>query len=644
MTISLRAAHATNVGDVSLFGNALVSQGDTSVYQITDYNSFSVYTVETSVGTISILDDSITLVMPPTTSETQLTINVIKDGRPNYFVVAIGAESIAAPIITSPLNNATSVSLSVSIQTDGFSTVPAGQDTHASTNWQIATDNLFTNLVVNVSSDTVNKLVFPVPSGVLQINTAYYVRASFNGNVMGVSPWSAPVKFTTRSQYIQTPNLVVEGGPDVVGETPSLSGSAFTVLGGGSDVHATSDWQIVDVLTSAIVWQSLGNSVNKTSIRVPSGILEESKQYTARLRYSGQSLGNSSWAESTFTTVQRFAIGKYLAKFRYSNNLDVYAIDGTNPILLTSMVNVQGVRWSKDGRWLVVATGTSSRYMVQVYERSGDSFNLHKTLINVTSFAEAKYSIVFTPDDSELHLAGSGSSQILRYSVSSGEFTQLANYSLPGSPLVSLISYNYDGTLMAAVIRSTAGADLRIRLYNVVVGGFTLKEEVANSGTSSSSPDSLVWSPTENTFVSSSPFSYFHRVFSVPSSGSTTVVYNVPTSNNSFATMASFDKTGNYLVVGVESRLSNNLPTGYVSLIKKVSNTWQPAGAILTSATYPMCLFSPEDTLYLSNGSNWTINSFDPLSGTVTLDNQLASTGWSSVVGSWQSQVWPTMY
>lgn len=312
MTISLRAAHASNVGDVSLFGNAVVSQGDTVVYQITDYNSFSVYTAETTVGTISITDDSVTLVMPPTTAETQLTMNIIKDGRPNYFVVAIGAQSIAAPVITSPLNNATSVSLSVSIQTDGFITVPAGQDTHASTNWQIATDNLFTNLVVNVTADTVNKVVFPVPSSVLQINTDYYVRASFNGALMGTSPWSAPVKFTTRSQYIQTPILNVQDGPDYVGEAPTLTGSAFTVLGGGSDVHATSDWQVVDVLTSAVVWQSLGNSANKTSIKVPAGLLLVSTQYRARMRYAGATLGYGGWAELNFTTTSQFSYGEYM--------------------------------------------------------------------------------------------------------------------------------------------------------------------------------------------------------------------------------------------------------------------------------------------------------------------------------------------
>ena len=67
----------------------LVYQGSTNTYTITDYSSFSVYTVSADYGTATIVDETITLNVPTPSTEPQIALTIIKDGKPTTFVVAV---------------------------------------------------------------------------------------------------------------------------------------------------------------------------------------------------------------------------------------------------------------------------------------------------------------------------------------------------------------------------------------------------------------------------------------------------------------------------------------------------------------------------------------------------------------------------
>lgn len=309
-TVSLRATRGFLTNNVSIDGPTLVNQSTSNTYKITDFNSFSTYTASSTVGTATISGDTITLVMP-TTSEAQLTLNVTRDGALSGFVIAIGATAIVTPSITSPVGGATNVNLSPTLTATAFAAAPVGSDTHQSSQWQVSTNSGFTSTVYDSGTTTTNKTSVTVPAGTLALNTVYYSRVRYTGVTIGTSAWSPTVTFTTSNQYVATPTLTMNNVVTSVSETPTLSGSAFSVVN-GTDTHSATDWQIIKVSDGSVVWQSIGNTVDKLSIKVPAGLLLVSTQYRARVRYAGATLGYGAWAELNFTTAGQFSYGEYM--------------------------------------------------------------------------------------------------------------------------------------------------------------------------------------------------------------------------------------------------------------------------------------------------------------------------------------------
>lgn len=304
MAISLRSARSLVVGDVSLEGDVIVFQGSTNTYTITDFNSFSEYSVSSDYGTASVAGDVITLVVPTPATQNQIKLTVLKDSKSSIFTVAVGAAVVNTPSITSPVNGATGVALQPTIEASAFTTTPPAQGVHQSSQWQVATSADFLNIAYDSGVDTVNKTSITVPSP-LSLNTQHWVRVRYTSSTIGVSEWSSAASFTTTNQYVVQPTVSVTDGPNNVGETPTISTSAFSVVG-GSDTHASTDWQIVKVSDSSVVWQSLGSTSNKTSVVVPAGVLLESQQYIARARHNGTTVGSSAWGEYSFTTKAEF--------------------------------------------------------------------------------------------------------------------------------------------------------------------------------------------------------------------------------------------------------------------------------------------------------------------------------------------------
>lgn len=293
--------------NTSLNGPTTVTQGSTNTYTISDYNAFSIYTTSASVGTFTRTNNTISLVVPNPANTTQILLTVTRDGVSEYFLVAVGAQSIATPSITYPAQGQTSVEVAPTLSASAFATVPLGKDTHQSSQWQIASDSGFTTIVYDSGVTTTNKTSNPVPTGTLSLGTVYYARVRYTGVIIGASAWSTTRTFTTSNQSVVTPTVSVTGGPTNVGETPTISTSAFAVSS-GTDTHVSTDWQIVKVSDNSVVFQSLGNTVNKVSIIPPPGLLVVNTQYKARVRMSGSNAGNSAWGEYTFTTKTVFFV------------------------------------------------------------------------------------------------------------------------------------------------------------------------------------------------------------------------------------------------------------------------------------------------------------------------------------------------
>jgi hypothetical protein len=84
-------------GGPTLQGDPAPYITQTKTYQITNYNSFSSYTVSTSDGTASISGDTITYTAPSTAGSVELTLTV--DGQPAVFVINV---QVAPPYIPTP--------------------------------------------------------------------------------------------------------------------------------------------------------------------------------------------------------------------------------------------------------------------------------------------------------------------------------------------------------------------------------------------------------------------------------------------------------------------------------------------------------------------------------------------------------------
>ncbi|MED5549319.1 MAG: hypothetical protein VX529_08140 [Pseudomonadota bacterium] len=111
---------------------------------------------------------------------------------------------VAVPSVTSPADDATDIGETPTITTSAFAVTNEGLDTHASTDWQIASDAGFSTIVIQSLADTSNKTSWTVPSGQLTESTEYFVRARHNGTTYGASGWSATVSFTTASAFSYT--------------------------------------------------------------------------------------------------------------------------------------------------------------------------------------------------------------------------------------------------------------------------------------------------------------------------------------------------------------------------------------------------------------------------------------------------------
>jgi hypothetical protein len=258
------------VASVSLVGPSLVFPGSSNTYTITDFDGFSTYVVTSNIGTVSRTNETITLVIGAAEPAGNLNLVVERNGAAVTFQVAIGAQSVAQPEILNPASGAIDVGSGVTVTTSAFLTYPNGADTHASTDWQIATDTGFTAIVFQSLANATNLEAIDVPSGTFNTSTVYYIRARHNGTTLGASPYSATVSFTTDSSF----------GPSVIGEAFGGGFYAGNIVQGGAEYYiivapkssgeSTSQFKTTSTASPAAT-QTLNNGPAATAAMVAAG-------------------------------------------------------------------------------------------------------------------------------------------------------------------------------------------------------------------------------------------------------------------------------------------------------------------------------------------------------------------------------------
>ena len=215
-------------------------------------------------------------------------------GNGNIVITAESASPLHQPIITSPANGTVDYIGSI---TSTYSTSEYFVGVQDWVRWEASTDENFTTLIDSYEGSD-NLTNWTPAIGGLYLNTTVYVRTK-QGLDNYLSVWSEVISFTTPNIYVATPTLTVTGAPNNVTLTPLLSGSAFNVHN-GVDTHISTDWQVLKASDSSVVWESMGDTVNKTSIKT--GDLVERTAYIFNMRYKGATYGYSQWVQVTGTT------------------------------------------------------------------------------------------------------------------------------------------------------------------------------------------------------------------------------------------------------------------------------------------------------------------------------------------------------
>lgn len=236
---------------------------------------------------------------------------LISEWSPVITFTTGDAITVLAPTITAlGYDNSTTDFVSgLTLQCSEFTVDQEQTDEHVSTSWWIDTvdSHARTSHVWESLKDTVNKLSIVVPEGTLSPDTNYRITCQHHGAEYGDGALGTK-EIRTSSDFgtVNVPTLSVEGAPNDVYETPTLTAGTFSNTR-DEDTHELTDWEILPQAGGEAVWQSLNDATNKTTITVPKGRLVAGTAYTARVRYKGLRYGWSDWQSVQFNTVAVFA-------------------------------------------------------------------------------------------------------------------------------------------------------------------------------------------------------------------------------------------------------------------------------------------------------------------------------------------------
>ena len=432
-------------GDFGLTGPTTIAVGGSFQYKISPYSSFMTYAVSATNGTATISGDTITLAIAPgeTANVTDLTV-IRSDGARNDFRIAIGAQSIAKPSMLSPASGSVDVPIGPLLTASVFMTYPDGADTHLDTDWRIRT--MAGAVVWQSLANPTNKTNIQVPDNTLPLNTQLQADVRYRGATLPVSAWSDAVTFTTTNQSILTPTITAPlNGATGIGATPAFTATAFATNPLGADTHASSDWQLKNSL-GVVIWSSVADVVNKTSITLPSGVLAVSSQYTMEVRYNGNVLQPSQWSPVvSFTTAATFAYEKYMAVS--SGATPFVTMYGQDVDTLTKLAtptatpsSTYGVKFSPNGRHFAVSFA-SAPYL-RLFQRSGDTFSAIANPAALPGTPSGRSSeISFSSTGAYFGLVSQSAPYLNIYKVEGDIFTKLA--ATTPSPLIS-IAFSHD--------------------------------------------------------------------------------------------------------------------------------------------------------------------------------------------------------
>lgn len=201
-----------SAGNVSLNGPRTIVAGQTYQYQITNYDTETVYNISVSDGSVS-RNESVISLTPSNSGTLNLTVNgrTVNITVNNPAPVVVG---VSTPTVTTSVLGGSGGQVNVRLMTNPFSN-SSGASSHLNTDWQLATDVNFSNIVLNLQAST----SLTSTDVVAVENTSYYARARHRDNLGNVSNWGVSNQFTTPDTTPEAPSVTIA--------TPTVSSTGY---------------------------------------------------------------------------------------------------------------------------------------------------------------------------------------------------------------------------------------------------------------------------------------------------------------------------------------------------------------------------------------------------------------------------------
>lgn len=188
--------------------------------------------------------------------------------------------SPSAPTNSTPANSAHGISFTPTLVASAFSDPDAG-DSQTASQWQIATDSSFSNIVFDTGTTGSASNSVSVTT-TLSVGTTYYWHVRYQDNHSAWSNYSSYSKFLTKRPPNTPSNTYPSNQTTKVSRKPTLTGSSYSNDDGDNQI--ASQWQIAtDSGFSNIIWDT-GTTDPVTSIAIPTE-LNYNTTYYWHVRY-----------------------------------------------------------------------------------------------------------------------------------------------------------------------------------------------------------------------------------------------------------------------------------------------------------------------------------------------------------------------
>lgn len=304
---------------------------------------------------------------------------------------------VQAPSLSTPAPGAYVSPASVAFVTSAFAVV-GPTDTHAASRFKLTSDTDGAVIVYDSGRTTSDLTTHTADLSAAKLTpgTTYYAWAQHEGASLGIGSWSNPVAIVAASvvtPQITSPSESAEISPSNV----TVTTTAFAVIGGIADTHASTDWRITsDAEGNTVIAEALA-STDLTSHVFASPGVTRGQTYYLWARHRGTACGAGAWTKVRVsikatrhgeilydTNGQPAAVitGSYA-----SGGVEPWNIRGKQVWIAVALASKRGV----DKPWCTNATTSSPGYGTNIPAIESPSWNAKLAASNTAPDGSGSY-------------------------------------------------------------------------------------------------------------------------------------------------------------------------------------------------------------------------------------------------------------